>query len=143
MRLSLCLALVTFAAVTRGEALPSSAAEFSFQHREGLLWVKVTIPQAEQPLNFLLDTGAGVSVINLATAKRIGLKLGHEVMVHGVQTMLTGYWQERMSAKAGDVRLPRNYLAVDLEKLSSSCERHAASATNAASWPCTFLSRSR
>ena len=61
--------------------------------------------------------------INLSTAKRIGLKLGREVMVHGVQTTLTGYWQERMSAKVGDVELPRGYLAVDLDKLSSSCER--------------------
>jgi hypothetical protein len=70
-----------------------------------------------------MDTGAGVSVINLSTARRIGLKLGREVVVHGVQTMLTGYWQERMSAKVGAVELPRGYLAVDLEKLSSSCER--------------------
>jgi hypothetical protein len=44
-------------------------------------------------------------------------------MVHGVQTMLTGYWPERMSAKVGNVELPREYLAVDLEKLSSSCEQ--------------------
>ena len=58
-----------------------------------------------------MDTGAGVSVINLSTAKRIGLKLGQEVMVHGVQAMLTGYWQEGMSAKVGDVELPREYLA--------------------------------
>jgi len=45
-------------------------------------------------------------------------------MVHGVQTMLTRYWQERMSAKVGAVELPRGYLAVDLEKLSASCERN-------------------
>jgi hypothetical protein len=44
-------------------------------------------------------------------------------MVHGVEAMLTGYWQERMLAKAGDVTLPSEYLAVDLEQLSSSCEQ--------------------
>ncbi len=87
------------------------------------MWIEVKVPQSEKPLNFLMDTGAGVSVINLNTAKRIGLNLGREVMVHGVQTMLTGYWQERMSARVGDLDLPRAYLAVDLEKLSSSCER--------------------
>jgi len=97
--------------------------EFPFQYREGLLWVEVTILQSDKPLNFLLDTGAGVSAINLNTAKRIGLKLGQEVTVHGVETMLTGYWQQRMSAKVGDVQLPQKYLAVDLEKLSRSCER--------------------
>ena len=90
---------------------------------KGFLWIEVNIPQSKEPLNFLMDTGAGVSVINLSMAKRIGLKVGQEVMVHASKTMLTGYWQERMSAKVGDVELPREYLAVDLDKLSSSCER--------------------
>jgi Aspartyl protease len=88
-----------------------------------MLWIEVNVPQSKAPLNFLLDTGAGVSVINLSTAKRIGLRLGRKVMVHGVGTMLNGFWTERMSAKVGDVQLPREYLSVDLEKLSSSCER--------------------
>lgn len=115
--------MVFVVALVRLEAAPSALAEFPFEFREGFLWVEVNVPQSKNPLNFLVDTGAGVSVINLSTAKRIGLKLGREVMVHGVQTMFTGYWQERMSAKVGEVELPRGYLAVDLDKLSSSCER--------------------
>lgn len=111
------------AALFRVQAAPVVLAEIPFQYREGLLWVEVNIPQSEKPLSFLLDTGAGVSAINLATAKRIGLKLGREVNVHGVETMLTGYWQQRMSAKAGAVKLPSEYLAVDLETLSRSCEQ--------------------
>jgi len=111
------------AALFQVQAAPTTLAEFPFQFREGLIWVEVIVPQSEKPLNFLLDTGAGCSVINLTTAKRIGLKLGREVTVHSVRSMLPGYWQERLSAKAGDVELPREYLAVDLEKLSSSCER--------------------
>ena len=123
MRRRLC-AVLTFAAALAGvQAASVSLAEFPFEFREGLLWVEVTVPQSKKPLNFLVDTGAGVGVINLSTAKRIGLKLGREVMVHGVQTMLTGYWQQRMLAKVGEVELPREYLAVDLDKLSSSCER--------------------
>ena len=118
-----CAALVLAAALAGVHASSVSAAEFPFEFREGLLWIEVNVPQSKKPLNFLVDTGAGVSVINLSTAKRIGLKLGREVTVHGVQTMLTGYWQERMSAKVGEVELPRGYLAVDLDKLSSSCER--------------------
>ena len=118
----LCVIFAVQVAVARGEAA-TSPTEFPFEYREGLLWVEVVIPQAEKPLNFLVDTGAGVSVINLNTAKRIGLKLGQQVTVRGVKTTLTGYWQQQMSAKVGEVRLPREYLAVDLEKLSSSCER--------------------
>ena len=120
----LLYAISAFAVALIGaQATPTVIAEFPFEFREGLLWVEVRVPKSERPLNFLLDTGAGVSVINLNTAKRISLKLGREVLVRGVHTMLTGYWQERMSAKVGDVQLPRGYLAVDLEKLSSSCER--------------------
>lgn len=118
------LSIIVFAAaLVRVQAAPITLAEFPFEYREGLLWIEVVIPQSEKPLNFLVDTGAGVSVINLNTAKRIGLRLGQPVTVRGVETTLTGYWQQHMSAKVGDVRLPRNYLAVDLEKLSSSCER--------------------
>ena len=123
MGFRLCAVLLFAAALARVQAASVSFAEFPFEFREGLLWVEVNVPQSKKPLNFLVDTGAGVSVINLSTAKRIGLKLGREVMVHGVQTMLAGYWQERMSAKVGEVELPRGYLAVDLDKLSSSCER--------------------
>jgi hypothetical protein len=44
------------------------AQEFPFHFREGLIWVQVDVPQSHEPLNFLLDTGAGVSVLNLRTA---------------------------------------------------------------------------
>jgi len=115
--------MVYAVALLRAEAAPTTLTEFPFEFREGLLWIEVDVPQSKKPLNFLVDTGAGVSVINLSTAKRIGLKLGQEVMVHGVQTMLTGYWQQRMVAKVGEVELPGRYLAVDLDKLSRSCER--------------------
>lgn len=118
------LGLIFFvAALFRGSAAGTTTlAEIPFQYREGLLWVEVHVPQSEKPLNFLLDTGAGVSTINVATAKKIGLKLGQEVTVHGVETNLTGHWQEHMLAKANGVRLPSEYLTVDLETLSRSCE---------------------
>ena len=123
VRRCLWLVSVFVAALFQVQAAPTALAEFSFQFREGLIWVEVTVPRSEKPLNFLLDTGAGCSVINLSTAKRIGLKLGREVTVHSVRSMMPGYWQERLSAKAGDVGLPSDYLAVGLEQLSTSCGR--------------------
>jgi hypothetical protein len=87
------------------------------------LWVEVKVPQSETSLNFLVDTGSGVSAINLSTARRIGLKLGHKVPVQGVQTMLTGYWQQHLNAKIGTLELPSEYLAIDLDKLSRSCQQ--------------------
>ena len=112
------------AALFRASAAASTLPEIPFQYREGLLWVEVNIPQSKKPLHFLVDTGAGVSAINLKTANLIGLELGQKVMVHGVEAMLTGYRQQHMAAQAGDVQLPSEYLAVDLEQLSSSCEQH-------------------
>ena len=59
-------------------------AEIPFERREGLLWISVTVPQSRESLNFLVDTGAGVSTLSLHTAKRLGLKLGERVRVRGV-----------------------------------------------------------
>jgi hypothetical protein len=115
--------MVFGAALFRLQAAPDVLGEFPFQYREGLLWIEVNLAQSERPLNFLLDTGTGVSVINLATAKCIGLKLGQEVPVHGVETLLTGYWQHGLAAKVAGLELPHEVLAVDLEKLSRSCEQ--------------------
>jgi len=110
-------------ALFQAQAAPTTLAEFPFKFREGLLWIEVIVPQSDKPLNFLLDTGAGVSAINLTTANRLGLKLGQEVTVRGVETTLVGYRQTQMSAKVGGVQLPQEYVAVDLEKLSRSCQR--------------------
>jgi hypothetical protein len=121
VRCRFCAVLIFVAALLQVQAAPTVLAEFPFQYREGLLWIEVKVPQSDKPLNFLVDTGAGASVINLSTAKRLRLKLGQEVVVRGVETTLTGYWQQLQSAKAGKVSLPSKYLAVDLEKFSDSC----------------------
>src|SRR5712671_300973 len=110
-------------ALLKAQAAQDVPAEIPFEFREGLLWVQVSVPQSAQPLNFLLDTGAGASVINLGTAQRLGLKPGSEVMIRGVGTTLTGHRLKGISATAGQVWLPTDYLEVDLTRLSSSCER--------------------
>lgn len=122
VRNRLCFVVTLIAALFQAHAAPTIQAEFPFEFREGLLWIEVNIPQSEKPLNFLVDTGAGVSVINLNTAKRLGLKPGRQVKVRGVETTLTGYWQQQISATVGEMKLPEDYLAVDLERLSRSCE---------------------
>ncbi len=96
---------------------------FPFQLDGGLIWIQVSVPQSLQPLEFIVDSGAEVSVINLQTALRLGLSLGTSVGVHGVKCSATGYWPERLSARAGTVSLPNNYLAVDLRNLSNACGR--------------------
>lgn len=96
--------------------------EVPFEHRAGLIWVKVSVPQSAEPLNFLLDSGAGASVINLHTAKRLNVKLGQPVDVRGVGSSAEGFWPQRLDARAGNVALPKEYLGVDLAELSRACD---------------------
>src|SRR5204862_4344377 len=98
-----------------------AADEFPFAFREGLIWVQVRADESKEPLNFILDTGASVSVLNLSTVKRLGLPLGGQVSVNGVRTDTLGYWPQQLSATASGVTLPQDYLAIDLSGLARAC----------------------
>ena len=65
-------------------------------------------------LNFLLDSGANVSVIHLAVAKRLGLKPGERVSVRGVQALSEGYWPQR-----------REQIAATADRRAARAEAHA------------------
>ena len=121
MRWLFCIILAVQAAVVRGEVSAPSPTEFPFEYREGLLWVQVQVAESREPLRFLLDSGAEVSVVNLDTAKRLGMSLGERVNVSSVQTTMTGYWPQTLSATASGVALPSDFLALDLSKLNSAC----------------------
>jgi hypothetical protein len=114
--------ILFFAALVQAQADSSSLIEVPFQYRAGLIRVRVSVPQSAKPLNFLLDSGAGVSVINLPTAQRLGLKVGERVSVRGVHSSTSGYWPTRLPARLGGAALPREYLAVDLRELGKACD---------------------
>ena len=86
-----------------------------------MIWIEIRVPQSSQPLNFMLDSGAQISVIHLGVAQRLGVPLGGPVNVRGVKSSVTGYWPEHLSARLGVVRLPEDFLAVDLGQLSQAC----------------------
>jgi hypothetical protein len=96
--------------------------EVPFQFREGLIWLRVDVPDSAEKLNFLLDSGASASVIGLRTAQRLGLRLGKKVCVRGVRTTTSGYWPTRLRAGIGGVSLPKDSLALDLQSLSDACD---------------------
>jgi hypothetical protein len=96
--------------------------EISFDPREGLLWIKATV-QSGESLNLLLDTGAAVSVLNTTAAKRLTLGLGPRITVCGVESTLTGFRVKPVRLTADGFSLPAPSLAVDLQKLSSSCSQ--------------------
>src|SRR5260370_32513911 len=121
MRVRFTQSVLIVASLLRVHGASSDAAEFPFDLREGLIWVKVATPNTPAPLNFLLDSGAGVSVLNLATVHKLGLPLGRPVSVQGVGSSVKGYWPETLSLRAVEVLLPKDYLAADLTELSGAC----------------------
>jgi hypothetical protein len=123
MRLRVLILLMSLAAVLHSRAKEVAAEVFPFEFREGLLWVAVQVPQTNRVLHFLLDSGAEASVVDLTTAKSLGLKLGARVDVRGVRTSTEAYWSGIVWAKAGSTALPNRWLALDLAPLSGSCER--------------------
>lgn len=123
VRLLFCSVLVFAARLLQAEPGASAACELSLQFREGLLWMEVRVSQRNEPLHFLVDSGASTSVLNLGTAKRLGLALGPKVSVTAVATTLKGHYPVKLSAKAGELELPGEYLALDLSKLSGACSR--------------------
>jgi len=101
----------------------AAVAEFPIAVREGMLWVEVRIPETQRKLELLLDSGAEASVLDLQTAKDIGLTLGAPVGVRGVHASTEGYWCGTRGAEANGVELPNRFLALDLNRLSGSCGR--------------------
>jgi len=122
MRLRFCAVILFATALFRAAAGEPGVAEFPFEFHDGLIWLRVSTRESGKPLNFLLDSGAGASVINEPTAKKLGLKQGRLVKVQGVGTAAYGHWPVSLSAVPGTVPLPKNFLSVDLGELSEACE---------------------
>jgi len=123
MRLLFCAVLLFSTRLLQAEPGASVAGELPLKFHEGLLWLEVSVPQSEEPLHFLVDSGASASVVNLSTARRLGLKLGPKVSVTAVATTLTGHWPVKLSARTSQIELPDEFLALDLSKLSGACSR--------------------
>ena len=121
MRLRYFVFLIFANGLLHAETGGSTPCEFPLKFRDGLLWVEVHAPQSARPLNFLVDSGASVSVLNSSTARQLGLALGPKVRVKGVRATLTGNWPVHLTAKAETVELPDEYLALNLSKLSAAC----------------------
>src|ERR1700674_1891622 len=97
--------------------------EIHFQYRDGLIWLKVNIAGKSKPLNFLLDSGAGISAIDLRTARTLGVLLGSRQIVLGVNGQGFAFQVSDLHAVCAGVDLPKTVLAVDLRALSDCCER--------------------
>jgi hypothetical protein len=98
-----------------------AATEIPFAYRDGMIWLNVCLDGQSTPLNFLLDSGAGRSVIHLGTARRLGVRLGAPESVLGVQGRCTAYRVNDFTASLGTVSVPSEVLALDLSSVSAGC----------------------
>lgn len=94
--------------------------EIPFQYRDGFLWLKVRAAGQREPLNFLLDSGASSSVLNIQAARRLNLKLESRQSVHGVHSQTIAYWISGFKAEAAGITLPESLLAIDLSGVSKT-----------------------
>ena len=121
MRFFLCtlLAALLLPLSARAEVL----GEIHSQYRDGLIWLKVNVAGKSEPLNFLLDSGAGISAIDLRTARSLGVHLGNRQIVQGVNGQSFAYRVNDLQAVCGGIALPKSVLAVDLRALSDRCDQ--------------------
>ncbi len=104
-------------------AQANGSGEIPFQYRDGLIWLKVDVAGKSEPLNFLLDSGAGVSAIDLQTARSLGVQLGNRQNVQGVNGQGFAYRVNDLQAVSCGIVLPKSVLAIDLYRLSSYCKQ--------------------
>src|SRR5260221_1904976 len=97
--------------------------EIRCQFHDGLIWLKVGVAGKSEPLNFLLDSGAGVSAVDFQTACRLPLNLGARQPWQGVSGQPLGYRVHDLRAVSGGIDLPTSVLAIDLRAVSACCQQ--------------------
>jgi hypothetical protein len=107
--------------------LPSARSEIPreipFQFRDGLIWLKAEVAGKGEPLNFILDSGAGVSVLDLTRVCALGIRVGNPETIQGVDGRAVAYRVDNFEAVSAGVALPRSFLAANLKAVSNSCHQ--------------------
>jgi hypothetical protein len=98
-----------------------AATEIPFVFRDGLIWVKAHT--GGQTLNFLLDSGAGTTVLDLRAARRLGVELGRRQAVQGVDGEASAYRVKGFTASVGGVDAASAELAIDLSGPGACCHQ--------------------
>jgi hypothetical protein len=113
--------LALFLAVSAHSETPN---EIRFLYQDGLIWLKAEVPGKKESLNFLLDSGAGASILDLGRARALGMRVGNPELVRGVNGRAVAYRVDDFQAKSGGVALPKSVLAISLQTTSQRCHRH-------------------
>jgi len=94
-----------------------------FELEEGLIWGEVLSPGLVDPLRFVLDSGASVTVVDAQTAEDLGLAAGKSITIRGLQGLALAERLKAFSANFGGQKLPTTPLALDLTAINQNCTR--------------------
>src|ERR1700756_2351956 len=97
------------------------SAVIPFEYRDSLIWIKVNTLSRQEPLNFILDSGASASVLDLAQARTLGVAIGKPEKVQGVNGQALAYEVDNFRGDCCGVTLSTSFLATDLKDLSDCC----------------------
>ena len=120
-RIALVLLVLVIAMLAPSSAAPAD--EIPFRFTDGFICIEARVDQSGEPLNMLLDSGAGISVLDLRTARRLKLKLSRAENVRGVGSEAAAYRLAPVRSSAGAVALPPIPMAVDLSMADELCSR--------------------
>lgn len=98
-----------------------AATEIPFTYGKGMIWLNIRAAGQSEPLNFILDSGAGATVLDLEAARRLELKLGRRETVQGVEGSCGAFRVGGLAAEVAAVPIARSMLALDLSPVSRSC----------------------
>jgi hypothetical protein len=113
------LFILAMAVFARGA--DASSEEIPFEFHDGFILLQGRPGQSAEPMNFLLDSGAGASVLDLHSAKRLHVPLGAPMEIRGVGSKSTAYRIPPVQATDGNARIATISLAVDLSNAEQIC----------------------
>jgi len=90
---------------------------------DDLAWVEVSVEGSAEPLHFVLDTGASISVLDRAVAREMSVKLGRRIKVLGTQGSTAGHTTSGFRGSLAGSSFPEKLLVLDLSRISRMCHR--------------------
>jgi hypothetical protein len=122
MRIFAYVAILTLLSAVSAQS--EAPHEISFRYQDGLIWLKAEVPGKSESLNLLLDSGSGVSVLDLDRARALGVKVGNPESMQGVNGRAVAYRVDDFQAESGGIALPNSVLATNLQTISNCCHQH-------------------
>ena len=113
------IAILFFSIALARTAFAAVAGDAPFEFRSGLIWINVV--SGGQSLHFVLDSGAGNTVVDTQAARRLKVPLGAVQQVRTVEGTASAYEVNGFRADLNGIPIKDDALAVDLSKASRAC----------------------